>query len=163
MAYEAMASRQAPRRRRKTSLSWTESSQPSVQPVRRGYDAAYYTIYRMGRHHAGIGRRPTGCAGIAPSTAALKICEMRNMGGQSIQYAPLSMIETLQEAAVQQMQQQVSPGRHPRSSHPAAGRPGTAPGRIPHAGPGADPGRFGKSAAIWTGTFCPSPKSGPMS
>ena len=38
------------------------------------------------------------------STAALKICEMHDMGGQSIQYAPLSMIETLQEAAVQQMQ-----------------------------------------------------------
>ena len=38
------------------------------------------------------------------STAALKICEMHGMGGQSIQYAPLSMIETLQEAAVQQMQ-----------------------------------------------------------
>ena len=38
------------------------------------------------------------------STAALKICEMHNMGGQSIQYAPLSMIETLHEAAVQQMQ-----------------------------------------------------------
>ena len=38
------------------------------------------------------------------STAALKICEMHNMGGQSIQYAPLNMIETLQEAAVQQMQ-----------------------------------------------------------
>ena len=38
------------------------------------------------------------------STAALKICEMHDMGGQSIQYAPLNMIETLQEAAVQQMQ-----------------------------------------------------------
>ena len=38
------------------------------------------------------------------STAALKICEMRGMGGQSIRYAPLSMIETLQEAAIQQMQ-----------------------------------------------------------
>ena len=38
------------------------------------------------------------------STAALKICEMHDMGSQSIQYAPLSMIETLQEAAVQQMQ-----------------------------------------------------------
>ena len=38
------------------------------------------------------------------STAALKICEMHDMGGQSIQYAPLSMIETLQEATVQQMQ-----------------------------------------------------------
>ena len=38
------------------------------------------------------------------STAALKICEMHDLGGQDIQYAPLSMIETLQEAAVQQMQ-----------------------------------------------------------
>ena len=38
------------------------------------------------------------------STAALKICEMHDMGVQSIQYAPLSMIETLQEVAVQQMQ-----------------------------------------------------------
>ena len=38
------------------------------------------------------------------STAVLKICEMHDMGGQPIQYAPLSMIETLQEAAVQQMQ-----------------------------------------------------------
>ena len=38
------------------------------------------------------------------STAALKICEMHGMDGQSIRYAPLSMIETLQEAAVQQMQ-----------------------------------------------------------
>ena len=38
------------------------------------------------------------------STAALKICEMHDMGSKSVQYAPLSMIETLQEAAVQQMQ-----------------------------------------------------------
>ena len=38
------------------------------------------------------------------STAALKICEMHDLGGQSIRYAPLSMIETLQEAAIQQMQ-----------------------------------------------------------
>ena len=38
------------------------------------------------------------------STVALKICEIHDMGGQTIQYAPLNMIETLQEAAVQQMQ-----------------------------------------------------------
>ena len=38
------------------------------------------------------------------STAALKICEMYDLGGQNIRYAPLNMIETLQEAAVQQMQ-----------------------------------------------------------
>ena len=35
------------------------------------------------------------------STVALKICEIHDMGGQTIQYAPLNMIETLQEAAVQ--------------------------------------------------------------
>ena len=59
------------------------------------------------------------------STAALKICEMHGMGGQSIRYAPLSMIETLQEAAVQQMQAAAQgrcagshPGcRMPRSRH----------------------------------------------
>lgn len=38
------------------------------------------------------------------STAALKICEMHDLGGQSIRYAPLSMIETLQEASAQQVQ-----------------------------------------------------------
>ena len=36
------------------------------------------------------------------STAALKICEMHGMGGQTIRYAPLSIIETLQETAYQQ-------------------------------------------------------------
>ena len=36
------------------------------------------------------------------------ICEDLGMGGKSIKYAPLSMIETLQEAAYHQMQEQVS-------------------------------------------------------
>ena len=40
--------------------------------------------------------------------AALQICENHDLGGESIKYAPLSMIETLQEAAYQQMQEQVS-------------------------------------------------------
>lgn len=71
-----------------------------VQPCDTGWD---YTIY-----DAATRKQLDGGQLDAPelplSTAALKICEMHGMGGQSIQYAPLSMIETLQAAAVQQMQ-----------------------------------------------------------
>ncbi len=71
-----------------------------VQPCDTGWD---YTLY-----DAATRKQLDGGQLDAPelplSTAALKICEMHDMGGQSIQYAPLSMIETLQEAAVQQMQ-----------------------------------------------------------
>ena len=71
-----------------------------VQPCDTGWD---YTLY-----DAATRKQLDGGQLDAPelplSTAALKICEMHGMGGQSIQYAPLSMIETLQEAAVQQMQ-----------------------------------------------------------
>ena len=71
-----------------------------VQPCDTGWD---YTLY-----DAATRKQLDGGQLDAPelplSTAALKICEMYGMGGQSIQYAPLSMIETLQEAAVQQMQ-----------------------------------------------------------
>ena len=71
-----------------------------VQPCDTGWD---YTLY-----NAATRKQLDGGQLDAPelplSTAALKICEMHGMGGQSIRYAPLSMIETLQEAAVQQMQ-----------------------------------------------------------
>jgi len=71
-----------------------------VQPCDTGWD---YTIY-----DAATRKQLDGGQLDAPelplSTAALKICEMHDLGGQTIQYAPLSMIETLQEAAVQQMQ-----------------------------------------------------------
>ena len=71
-----------------------------VQPCDTGWD---YTLY-----DAATRKQLDGGQLDAPelplSTAALKICEMHGMGGQSIRYAPLSMIETLQEAAVQQMQ-----------------------------------------------------------
>ena len=71
-----------------------------VQSCDTGWD---YTLY-----DAATMKQLDGGQLVAPelpmSTAALKICEMHGMGGQSIQYAPLSMIETLQEAAVQQMQ-----------------------------------------------------------
>ena len=71
-----------------------------VQPCDGGYD---YTIYDKGTMRALDGGQ-LDAPELPLSTAALKICEMHDMGGQSIQYAPLSMIETLQEAAVQQMQ-----------------------------------------------------------
>ena len=71
-----------------------------VQPCDGGYD---YTIYDKGTMRALDGGQ-LDAPELPLSTAALKICEMHDMGGQSIQYASLSMIETLQEAAVQQMQ-----------------------------------------------------------
>ena len=71
-----------------------------VQPCDGGYD---YTIYDKGTMRALDGGQ-LDAPELPLSTAALKICEMHGMGGQTIQYAPLSMIETLQEAAVQQMQ-----------------------------------------------------------
>ena len=71
-----------------------------VQHCDGGYD---YTIYDKDTMRALDGGQ-LDAPELPLSTAALKICEMHDMGGQSIQYAPVSMIETLQEAAVQQMQ-----------------------------------------------------------
>ena len=71
-----------------------------VQPCDGGYD---YTIYDKDTMRALDGGQ-LDAPELPLSTAALKICEMHDLGGQTIQYAPLSMIETLQEAAVQQMQ-----------------------------------------------------------
>ena len=71
-----------------------------VQPCDTGWDYTLYDVATMKQLAGGQLDAPE----LPMSTAALKICEMHGMGGQSIQYAPLSMIETLQEAAVQQMQ-----------------------------------------------------------
>ena len=85
---------------REALLVLDDTSYLHVQPCDTGWD---YTIY-----DAATRKQLDGGQLDAPelplSTAALKICEMHGMGGQTIQYAPLSMIETLQEAAVQQMQ-----------------------------------------------------------
>ncbi len=40
--------------------------------------------------------------------AVLQICDDNDLGRDSVKYAPLSMIETLQDAAYQQMQAEVS-------------------------------------------------------
>ena len=71
-----------------------------VQSCDTGWDYTLYDAATMKQLDGGQLDAPE----LSLSTAALKICEMRGMGGQSIRYAPLSMIETLQEAAIQQMQ-----------------------------------------------------------
>ena len=71
-----------------------------VQPCDTGWDYTLYDVATMKQLDGGQLDAPE----LPLSTAALKICEMHGMGGQTIQYAPLSIIETLQEAAVQQMQ-----------------------------------------------------------
>lgn len=71
-----------------------------VQPCDTGWDYTFYDAATRKQLDGGQLDAPE----LPLSTAALKICEMHGMGGQSIRYAPLSMIETLQEAAVQQMQ-----------------------------------------------------------
>ena len=71
-----------------------------VQSCDTGWDYTLYDAATMKQLDGGQLDAPE----LSLSTAALKICEMRGMGGQSIRYAPLSMFETLQEAAIQQMQ-----------------------------------------------------------
>lgn len=71
-----------------------------VQLCDTGWDYTLYDVATMKQLDGGQLDAPE----LPLSTAALKICEMHDMGGQTIRYAPLSMIETLQEAAVQQMQ-----------------------------------------------------------
>ena len=77
-----------------------EATYLHVQSCDTGWDYTLYDVATMKQLDGGQLDAPE----LPLSTAALKICEMHGMGGQSIQYAPLSMIETLQEAAVQQMQ-----------------------------------------------------------
>ena len=71
-----------------------------VQSCDTGWDYTLYDAATMKQLDGGQLDAPE----LPLSTAALKICEMHGMGGQTIQYTPLAMIETLQEAAVQQMQ-----------------------------------------------------------
>ena len=66
-----------------------------VQSCDTGWDYTLYDTETMRQLDSGQLDAPE----LPLSTAALKICEMHGMGGQSIRYAPLSMIETLQEAA----------------------------------------------------------------
>ena len=75
-----------------------------IQPCDTGWDYTLYDVESMKQLDGGQLDAPD----LRRSEAALRICEDLNMGNTSIKYAPLSMIETLQEAAYQQMQEQVS-------------------------------------------------------
>ena len=75
-----------------------------IQPCDTGWD---YTLYDVATMKQLDGGQLDG-TDMGRSAAVSHICEDLGMGGKSIKYAPLSMIETLQEAAYQQMQEQVS-------------------------------------------------------
>ena len=75
-----------------------------VQPCDTGWD---YTLYDVATMKQLDGGQLDG-VNMRRSEAIGHICEDLGMGSKSIKYAPLSMIETLQEAAYQQMQEQVS-------------------------------------------------------
>ena len=75
-----------------------------IQPCDTGWD---YTLYDVATMKQLDGGQLDG-TDMGRSVAVSHICEDLGMGSKSIKYAPLSMIETLQEAAYQQMQEQVS-------------------------------------------------------
>ena len=69
-----------------------------VQPCDTGWDYTLYDVETMKQLDGGQLDGPD----MGRSAAVSHICEDLGMGGKSIKYAPLSMIETLQEAAYQQ-------------------------------------------------------------
>ena len=89
---------------REALLVLDDSTYLHVQPCDTGWD---YTLYDMATMKQMDGGQLDG-PDMGRSAAVSHICEDLGMGGKSIKYAPLSMIETLQEAASQQMQEQVS-------------------------------------------------------
>lgn len=83
-----------------------------LQTTEGGYDYTLYDKDTLRQMDGGQLDAPE----LPISTAALKICEMHDLGGQSIKYAPLAMIETLQEAAYQQMQEAAAQAAAPEST-----------------------------------------------
>ena len=83
-----------------------------LQTTEGGYDYTLYDKDTLRQMDGGQLDAPE----LPISTAALEICEMHDLGGQSIKYAPLAMIETLQEAAYQQMQEAVAQATAPEST-----------------------------------------------
>lgn len=70
-----------------------------IQPCESGWDYTLYDAAFM---------KELDAPELSRMKAVLQICDDHDLGGDSIKYAPLSMIETLQEAAYQQMQEQAS-------------------------------------------------------
>ena len=81
-----------------------ETTYLHVQPCDTGWDYTLYDVATMKQLDGGQVDGPD----MGRSAAISHICEDLGMGNESIKYAPLSMIETLQDAAYQQMQEQVS-------------------------------------------------------
>ena len=75
-----------------------------IQPCDSGWDYTLYDAASMKELDGGQLDMPE----ISRMKAVFQICDDNDLGGGSVKYAPLSMIETLQEAAYQQMQAEVS-------------------------------------------------------
>lgn len=75
-----------------------------IQSSENGWDYTLYDVETLKELDGGQLDAPD----IMLSTAVLRISEMHDLGSDSIKYAPLAMIETLQEAAVNAMQEAVS-------------------------------------------------------
>ena len=74
-----------------------------IQPCDSGWDYTLYDAASMKELDGGQLDMPE----LSRMKAVLQICDDNDLGKDSVKYAPLSMIETLQEAAYQQMQEEV--------------------------------------------------------
>ena len=75
-----------------------------IQPCDSGWDYTLYDAASMKELDGGQLDMPE----ISRMKAVLQICDDNDLGRDSVKYAPLSMIETLQEAAYEQMQAEAS-------------------------------------------------------
>ena len=75
-----------------------------MQPCDSGWDYTLYDAASMKELDGGQLDMPE----LSRMKAVLQICDDNDLGRDSVKYAPLSMIETLQEAAYQQMQAEAS-------------------------------------------------------
>ena len=75
-----------------------------IQPCDSGWDYTLYDVASMKELDGGQLDMPE----LSRMKAVLQICDDNDLGKDSVKYAPLSMIETLQEAAYQQMQAEAS-------------------------------------------------------
>ena len=83
-----------------------------IQPCDTGWDYTLYDAATMRELDGGQLDAPELCR----SQAALQICEELGRGGQNIQYAPLSIVETMQETTFQQMQEAVAQATAPATT-----------------------------------------------
>ena len=75
-----------------------------IQPCDSGWDYTLYDAASMKELDGGQLDMPE----LSRMKAVLQICDDNDLGRDSVKYAPLSMIETLQEAAYEQMQAEAS-------------------------------------------------------